>query len=176
MLGRLRLSWRREMSVLLTKSRGCRRGLRRLATLPRVRRRELARAVIMLVFARLAVWLLPFRALRPLISRLTRATVSTTTMTESAAIASVTWAVRIAARVVPAATCLVQAMAAQFLLGRHGVESTLRLGVTRAGGAFRAHAWIECRGRVVVGGVDSPSVYSLLPEITSQRRCGAMEG
>jgi hypothetical protein len=157
--------------------RTIRRGTARLATLPSVRRRELTRAVIVLAFARLALWLLPFRTLRSLMSRLGRATSSRKAATENAAVDHIARAVGVAARFIPAATCLVQAMATQFLLGRRGVESTLRLGVTRAAaGKFQAHAWVECRDRVVVGGKDSPSVYSVLPAMAAWRRCGAMAG
>jgi len=139
--------------------------LARLAALSHAQRRELFRAAIVLTFVRLALWLLPFRALRTLMPRLAVATSPRKALSgnESEAIACVAWAIGIAARVVPAATCLVQAMATQYLLGRHGVESTLRFGVTRAAGEFRAHAWITCRDRVVVGGEESPSVYSMLP-------------
>jgi len=151
---------------LNVKYRWCIRGLHRFGTLPSMQRRELARAVIAMACARLALWMLPFRALRPLMFRLARATSSPRATTESAAIGNVAWALGVAARTIPAATCLVRALAAQFLLGRHGIESTLRLGVMRAAGEFRAHAWVECRGRVVVGGDESPNVYCMLPRIT----------
>jgi hypothetical protein len=143
----------------------CKRGIQamhRLATLPSIHRRELARAVMVVSLARLALWLTPFRFLSRLMSRLGRARGSRKAATESAVVDRIAWAVVIAARIIPAATCLVQAMATQFLLGWHGIESTLRLGVTRAADeSFRAHAWVECRGRIVVGGNDSPMVYSV---------------
>jgi hypothetical protein len=63
------------------------------------------------------------------------------------------WAVMRAARLVPQATCLTQALAMQVLLGRRGYSSRLCLGVAkRASAKFEAHAWIECAGRVVIGG------------------------
>jgi hypothetical protein len=65
----------------------------------------------------------------------------------------VVWAVGVAGRLVPRATCLVRALAAQGLLARHGHASQLRLGVTRGTGpAFEAHAWLEHDGRVLIGG------------------------
>ena len=57
-----------------------------------------------------------------------------------------------AARIVPGATCLVQALAAEWLLTRAGVASTVRFGVARGEGGFEAHAWLETRGCVVLGG------------------------
>jgi len=71
-------------------------------------------------------------------------------------------AVSRAARLVPRASCLTQALALQRLLARRGLESSLFLGVDRAGkpsGAaralskgFEAHAWVEWRGRILIGG------------------------
>ena len=145
--------------------RTIRLGMARLASLPSVDRRELFRAAVVLISARLALWLLPFRTMRPLTSALAGVKPGRKNMTEIQAMICVAWAVAVAGRLVPAATCLVRAMAAQILLARHGVESTLRLGATRAGsGEFRAHAWLECRGQVVVGGAESPGVYSTLRE------------
>jgi hypothetical protein len=64
----------------------------------------------------------------------------------------VTWAVTHAARLVPAATCLTQAIAARRLLAQHGVRSDLRIGVARAGdGRMQAHAWLECDGTTILG-------------------------
>ena len=68
---------------------------------------------------------------------------------------SVAVAVARAARLVPAATCLAQALAARDLLARRGVGTDLRLGVARGeGGHVIAHAWLEHRGQVVLGGGD----------------------
>jgi transglutaminase superfamily protein len=65
----------------------------------------------------------------------------------------VAWAVRCVSRAVPGATCLTQALAAQLLLSRRGVESRLRIGVARTpAGRLRAHAWLESDGVVVLGG------------------------
>ena len=143
--------------------KSCTRALHRLAALPGVRRRELIQAAAVLTGTRLALWLLPFRNVHPLMSRLSHVTVRRKNMTEIQATTSVAWAVGVAGRVVPEATCLVRAMAAQILLARHGVESSIRLGVKRAeAGELKAHAWLECRGRVVVGGAESPGAYSTL--------------
>ena|SRR5687768_6598334 len=58
-----------------------------------------------------------------------------------------------ASRRVRGATCLTRALAVQALLGFTGVSSLVRYGVGRdANGGFRAHAWVECDGRVIIGG------------------------
>jgi hypothetical protein len=63
------------------------------------------------------------------------------------------WGVRNAARLVPGATCLTQALAAQFLLARAGHRSQIRIGVAKdPDGRFLAHAWLMSDGRVLLGG------------------------
>ncbi len=50
-------------------------------------------------------------------------------------------------------TCLVQALAAQWMLSRRKHEARLRLGVARNGRAnLDAHAWLESAGVLVTGG------------------------
>jgi hypothetical protein len=87
---------------------------------------------------------------------------------EWATAARVSWAVERAGRFVPGATCLVRALAAQAMLAREGAASTLCFGVGRGGGGneFRAHAWLECAGRVVVGGDEDLSRFAPLPRFT----------
>ncbi len=60
---------------------------------------------------------------------------------------------RVAARLPWRADCLVQALAARRWLGRHGVATTLTLGVPRDKPAnFEAHAWLTAGDRIVTGG------------------------
>jgi len=64
---------------------------------------------------------------------------------------SLAWAVNTASNVLPVTTaCLVEALTGRALLERHGLEADLRLGVA-GGESFRAHAWVEHDGEVVVG-------------------------
>jgi len=63
------------------------------------------------------------------------------------------WAMEKAASVTPRATCLVSALAGQAYLNRLGHSATLCIGATRNGlGGLEAHAWLEDRGDVLVGG------------------------
>jgi hypothetical protein len=74
-----------------------------------------------------------------------------------------------ASRVVPDATCLTQALAAQVLLERHGLPTRLHIGVVRdSGHAVRAHAWVESRGVTVIGGA-LPGRWSPLLTIEGAR-------
>jgi len=63
------------------------------------------------------------------------------------------WGVQTASRYVPRASCLTQAVAGLLLLHRYGHKANLCIGVanTKSGG-FRAHAWLERKGSVILGG------------------------
>jgi hypothetical protein len=62
-------------------------------------------------------------------------------------------AVSTAARWVPGASCLPQALAAQIMLALRGYSSELQVGVRiQDDGRFGAHAWLTCSDRVVIGG------------------------
>ena len=64
----------------------------------------------------------------------------------------IAWAVRHAARFVPRATCLTQALALQYLLARTGRSSLIRIGVAEGSdGAFEAHAWLIHDDSVLIG-------------------------
>jgi hypothetical protein len=80
-------------------------------------------------------------------------------------------------RLRPAPTCLMQAAAAQRLLARRGLPSTLVFGVqsmaasafaTGTASALGAHAWLQCRGLIVTGEREAASfrpiaAYRLAP-------------
>lgn len=62
-------------------------------------------------------------------------------------------AVRAGSRLVPFASCLTQAQAAQILLARRGMASTVCLGVRQtAAGELAAHAWLIAGGSMLLGG------------------------
>lgn len=74
----------------------------------------------------------------------------------------VTWA----ARHIPQATCLTQAVACRYLLARHGFATTLRIGVKPdERKTLAAHAWLLCGEEVVIGGDPSElETYSRLAD------------
>jgi hypothetical protein len=131
-------------------------------------RRLLVKAALLLWAVRLGLWVLPYRLVRrlvarPLSRRSSRASVSVPALDEVERIAK---AVRAARRYVPAATCLTQALATEWLLRRVGQPASLRIGVRRTDeGVFQAHAWVESGGRVVIGRHTGISRYKVLPNI-----------
>lgn len=123
-------------------------------------RHLLLEATLLVAATRLGLWLLPFRTLRHLLDSLTRPAPTG----GQAAPERVAWAVSVASRYIPAATCLTQALATQALLGRRGHRSRLRIGVAKAErGQLEAHAWVELEGNVVIGGAQDIAQYAVLP-------------
>jgi hypothetical protein len=105
--------------------------------------------VVLLV--RLSLWILPFKLLHRIVARLTRRTVERPP-SRTVAPERITWAVAAAARRIPRATCLTQALAATLLLAWRGHDATLRLGVAKKeDGSLHAHAWLECGGVILLG-------------------------
>jgi hypothetical protein len=123
------------------------RAVARLIRLSPPERRLLVRAAWLLVLLRLALAALPLPLLERLVRRLARARSGT-----APSVDQIGWALAAAARRVPGASCLVQALAARILLGRQRIPAVVRLGVARErGAALASHAWVESEGRVVVG-------------------------
>ena len=55
-------------------------------------------------------------------------------------------------RFVPAASCLTQALALQYILAHSGHRSSIGIGVRETEpGNYAAHAWVRCNGFVVLG-------------------------
>jgi hypothetical protein len=117
----------------------------------------------MLGVFRLGLWLLPFKTMQRLVAE-------TNPVTNQVPVDRITWAVKVAGRYVPEATCLTQALAAQALLGCFGHPAKLRIGVVRGDGEkLLAHAWVEIQGKVVLGGLEDLSRYTPLPPLEGER-------
>lgn len=65
----------------------------------------------------------------------------------------IAWGVVACSRFVPGATCLIQALAGQYLMARHNCRSIVRIGIERDNREnMKAHAWLLSGGFVVLGG------------------------
>lgn len=123
----------------------------------------LVTTALLLGVIRLALWLLPFHAVRRLLAIIP---LTTTELQEvdQAYIEKVVWAVVIASPYIPGVQCLAQALATQVLLRWRGYPTQLRIGIARGKeGELSAHAWVESQGKVVIGGLANMSHYTLLP-------------
>jgi hypothetical protein len=67
-------------------------------------------------------------------------------------IRAILWGVRIIAKLIPYASCLTQALAAQYLCSRAGYPTQIRIGVKREGTAIAAHAWLMDETGIMIGG------------------------
>jgi hypothetical protein len=131
--------------------------LKRFSHLSRQERTLVFHAVLALLAVRLSLAWLSLRTLQ-------RLAVSIPWRSGEALSAHrIVWAVRSAARFVPRSTCLVQALAAQALLTRHGYRPRLTIGVTKNEcEPFGAHAWVTCEDEVVIGGPETGNYTALL--------------
>ncbi|RWD59762.1 MAG: lasso peptide biosynthesis B2 protein [Mesorhizobium sp.] len=108
----------------------------------------LARCLAVVGAVRLGLTLSSYNRVRSLVTRLEAR--------NDAGIADlrrVAWGVAAAARFVPGASCLTQALAGQYLLARQGNASNIRIGIERDTGAeLKAHAWLVSGNHIVLGG------------------------
>lgn len=141
---------------------------RRLAVLNATEWLLLAEAVVAVPTMRLALTVLPFRFLQGAISGMARRGRPRVSPTDSPE--QIAQMVNAVADRVPHATCLTRALAATLLLTRRGHTPTLRLGVARNDdGSLRAHAWLDCSGRTILGGSDAGE-FVLFPPVSLSHR------
>lgn len=122
--------------------------------------RLLIQALLLVCAVRLGLWLVPFDRIRRRVQRMARARPLNRTPRSAEKLIR---AVEAMAGCVPSATCLTQALAAHLLLRRAGYPSILRVGVMRSQTVgFKAHAWVEHEGRIVVGEIENLGEFKAL--------------
>lgn len=84
----------------------------------------------------------------------------------------IVWAIEHASRMVPRANCLTRALVLQYLLGRNGHGSIIRVGVAQSDVAvFEAHAWVLYEGGVIMGGTaEEISRYTPIVDLAADIR------
>lgn len=127
--------------------------LRKFLRLPTAERWLLIKSTLLLEAIKLGMWLLPFRVLRRLLAQVSE-TPSKLRHADRHSADRIAWAVEIASQHTPGVkTCLNQALATQVLLARRDYPSFLHIGVAKGEqGEFKAHAWVESEGKIVIGG------------------------
>ncbi len=137
--------------------------LKKLLQLSPEDRRLLIRASLLLALVRLGLWLLPFQTQKRLLDLLDRRRYPPPEAA-SPIPGRIAWAVDLAARHIPRASCLTQALAAKALLAKAGYSSHLHLGVCKGErGTLQAHAWLRSQDKTLVGHTDLP--YAPLPDL-----------
>jgi Transglutaminase-like superfamily len=124
----------------------------RFRSLPSSDRTLFLIALLAIALVRVGLRMSSFRRVRRSLTRIVRPTRSPDPTPGE--VDRIGWAVRSAARFVPGATCLPQALAAEAILRRRGHPADVRLGVKRGDDGVEAHAWVESYGRVIVGDGD----------------------
>ena len=134
------------------------RKLRTFYGLSRLERRLTLSTIALTASVRLGLWLVPFRTMRSICEKFAQ---GGKRPAGTAPEADIVRAVRLSSRYVPRASCLVQALTTQILMGRNGHPVQVHIGVAlnRESG-FRAHAWVESQGRVLVGQVEELASYA----------------
>jgi hypothetical protein len=123
-------------------------------------------ALFWLVVARLMLWLLPFRRIAPRLGEQGRESSMALLPHETERVEHVRNILfEVCRRVRWRPSCLVRSLAAMILLRREGLEGTLYLGVARAPGELRAHAWVRC-GQVIVAGARGHRNFNVLNSFT----------
>lgn len=133
--------------------------LRRFWQLSRQRRMLLIAAFVKLMVAIYLVRAKPFREIAERLGERAYETSEELSAFETALARDVEWAIAAICRRLPKTpTCLMQAIAAKFLLDEHKVPTTLYIGVAPGPTDQRginAHAWLRCGHRVVTGKAES---------------------
>ncbi|MBN1835414.1 MAG: lasso peptide biosynthesis B2 protein [Spirochaetales bacterium] len=144
--------------------------MRRYLALSREERSLLPRVFLLVVGLRIGLSLLPFGVFKRWAARCGEASPRTTGRAGVPA-STLVRAVQASGRLVPGASCLVQALAVRAMLERHGYHAELHLGVAKGdSGRLTAHAWVVHEGRIVIGGPESAGVYTPFPLDGTGRR------
>ena len=129
------------------------RSLTRFRSLPQTDKLLLCEAFVLVASIRMGLLLLPLSSVRSMASKARGRSRGSST---PASVGRSAWAIAAVSRRIPGATCLTQALAAQWLLARRGVASQVAIGVAKdAKHRFEAHAWLLCNSEIVVGGSEA---------------------
>jgi hypothetical protein len=133
-----------------------RKTLKLLYHLSWVEWRLLAEAGVLLVVVRLALWFVPFRRLAARFGKAMEISPSTETEAQRAAVIPIGWAVQVLGERLPwMKQCLVQALAAMWMLQSRRIPCTLYFGLAKDSSgqlkALKAHAWVRSGTQVLTG-------------------------
>jgi hypothetical protein len=137
--------------------------VRKFAGYSALERRLVVKAWFTLIGVRLLLWVAPYRWIEA------RMMVPPSTVPSAISPAQIALAVTRASKLVPFATCLTQALAGGFLIRRAGSPAIIHFGVARGEAGFKAHAWLESDGGILIGGSEA-AAYLPLTRASDARR------
>lgn len=109
----------------------------------------LIKVATLLILIRVGLKFIQFQILRNLLAKIAQPV-----KTNQVSIYKIIWSITIISPFIPGVKCLARAMVAQVMLSRQGYSNRLMIGISKdKQGQFIAHAWVESRGRTVIGGI-----------------------
>jgi hypothetical protein len=125
----------------------------------------LVEAFLLVAAVGLVLRLVPFRFLKKSLSKRLSAKIEEAPA-DWLQINKIVRSVKLSSRFVPFATCLAQSLAALLLIKLKGQHSVLKIGVTKDEKQhFKAHAWLETNGRIIIGKLPSHRQYTVLDSL-----------
>lgn len=107
------------------------------------------KTLFLMIFVRLMLWIIPFTYIHRFFNK---KNINKRKSYDYKLVDKLIWAVKSVTCHVPKTTCLTDALTAQTLLKKHGYPSLVKIGVGKdANNQFKAHAWLEYAGEVVIG-------------------------
>ena len=108
-----------------------------------------------LIFIRVGLQFIRFQTLHNLLAKIAQPK-----QNKQVSIYKIIWAITIVSPHIPGVKCLARAIAAQVILSKQNYPNQLRIGIGKDNqGQFIAHAWVESRGKTVIGGIGNMSKY-----------------
>nr|WP_319374717.1 lasso peptide biosynthesis B2 protein [uncultured Methanobacterium sp.] len=98
---------------------------------------------------RIMIWIFPFHSVQKRVQKIVAN--SNPHINHSMPMSQLRLMILVAARYVPRATCLIQALAGFILFSKYGYSTSIKIGVLTENGEFEAHAWLEHNDSVVLG-------------------------
>ena len=131
--------------------------LHKFLSLPTVEKTLLLEAVLLVILVKLSLIILPFKMIQGLINYIGQALSMSKSKSKSCnntiSPEQISWAVAVASRyLLSTKNCLPQALAGHILLTQYGHPAKVSFGIYRGNEIkFEAHAWIESKGKIVIG-------------------------
>jgi hypothetical protein len=140
------------------------RRVEKFLDLPADQQRQMLHTLLLVIAFRLGLWTVPYHLLQHIADRVAARRLASPDQPQR-----IGRNVTAMSRYVPGASCLTQALAAQVLLQRDGFTPKMRIGVARGElGEFKAHAWIECDGKIIVGDLGPQMVFSTMQGVVNR--------
>lgn len=115
-----------------------------------------------IILIRIMIWIFPFPYVKKKVQNIANYSLNDS---NKVPIERIRFMIIMASRYVPQATCLVQSLAGYILFSKYGYNTLIKIGVINEEGIFEAHAWLEHRGKVVLG--ESEKNYKTILDIGS---------